>query len=237
MTNRTASAAAVQDAPETSMELLEKAQSGDDAALNQLLQRYIPALDRWSHGRLPAWARDGMDTQDLVQDTLVVAIRHIDTFRCEFEGALQAYLRQAVMNRVRDLLRRAHRRPPPTELSPSIRSASASPLEEAIGVELLEQYEESLGQLRAEEREAIIARIELGQGYEQVAAALGKPSKDAARVAVSRALVRLATTMNAKRASLDRRDAALHGGAREAGHLDNRTPSRAPGHNRRVDGH
>jgi RNA polymerase sigma-70 factor (ECF subfamily) len=181
------------------MELLERARSGDEEALNNLLQRYLPALDRWSHGRLPAWARDGMDTHDLVQDTVVVALRHIGTFRYEFEGALQAYLRQAVMNRVRDVLRRAHRRPPPTELDPSLRSLAASPLEEAIGAELLEQYEESLGELRAEEREAIIARIEMGQDYEQVAVALGKPSKDAARVAVSRALVRLAAIMNAKR--------------------------------------
>lgn len=187
-------------AAETSMELLDRVRSGDDEALNTLLERYIPALDRWSHGRLPAWARDGMDTHDLVQDTVVVALRHIGTFRAEFEGALQAYLRQAVMNRVRDLLRRAHRRPPPTELNASIPSDSASPLEEAIGSELLEQYEESLAELRAEDREAIIARIEMGQDYDQVALALGKPSKDAARVAVSRALVRLAAAMNARRA-------------------------------------
>ena len=181
------------------MELFQRVRAGDEQALSRLLQRYIPALDRWAHGRLPAWARDGMDTQDLVQDTLLVALRHFDTFRYEFEGALQAYLRQAVMNRIRDLLRRAHRKPPPTALDPSIRAASASPLEEAIGAEVLEQYEQALAGLRPEDREAIIARIELGRDYGEVAAALGKPSKDAARVAVSRALVRLATAMNSNR--------------------------------------
>jgi RNA polymerase sigma-70 factor (ECF subfamily) len=182
---------------ETSLELLQKVRSGDADALNRLLERYTPALRRWAHGRLPSWARETSDTQDLVQDTLVQALKHLGTFRPEREGALQAYLRQAVMNRVRDELRRAHRRPPATELNHDIATTSPSPLEEAIGLELLEQYEAALAALRPDEREAIIARVELGQSYAQVAAALDKPTPDAARVAVSRALVRLASKMHA----------------------------------------
>jgi DNA-directed RNA polymerase specialized sigma24 family protein len=72
---------------------------------------------------------------------------------------------------------------------------SASPLEEAIGDEALAQYERALANLRPEEREAIIARIELGQTYEEIATILGKPSSEAARVAVRRAVVRLARKM------------------------------------------
>jgi RNA polymerase sigma-70 factor (ECF subfamily) len=70
-----------------------------------------------------------------------------------------------------------------------------SPLEEAIGREATERYETALATLRPEEREAIIGRIELGYTYEELAAALGKPSGDAARKAAERALVRLVEEM------------------------------------------
>jgi RNA polymerase sigma factor (sigma-70 family) len=182
--------------PESSFDLLQRVRSGDADALNRLLQRYIPALNRWARGRLPHWARDLSDTQDLVQDTVLQALKHLNTFRPERAGALQAYLRQALMNRIRDELRRANRRPPPVELPEAMAAHGASPLEEAVGDEALDQYEKALAGLRQQEREAIIARIELGQTYEEVAAILGKPSAEAARVAVYRALARLAQKMS-----------------------------------------
>jgi RNA polymerase sigma-70 factor, ECF subfamily len=182
--------------PESSFDLLQRVQRGDAEALNRLLQRYMPALNRWARGRLPHWARDLSDTQDLVQDAVIQAMKHLGTFRPQREGALQAYLRQALMNRIRDELRRAHRRPPPTELPEGLATPSASPLEEAIGTEALDLYETALAELHEDEREAIIARVELGQSYQEVAAILGKPSAEAARVAVYRALIRLAQKMH-----------------------------------------
>jgi len=181
--------------PESSFELLERVRTGDKEALDRLLRRYLPALARWASGRLPRWARDVSDTQDLVQDTLIQALKHLHTFQYQREGALQAYLRQAVMNRIRDEIRRAHRHPAQTELAEEVPSTSVSPLEAAIGQEALDRYEAALAQLREEEREAIIARVELRQSYHDVATALGKPSPDAARVAVNRALVKLAEKM------------------------------------------
>jgi RNA polymerase sigma factor (sigma-70 family) len=181
--------------PESSFDLLQRVRSGDAEALNRLLQRYLPALSRWARGRLPHWARDVADTQDLVQDTLIQAMKHLETFRPERTGALQAYLRQALMNRIRDELRRAHRRPAPAELSERLPAASASPLEEAIGQEALDVYEAALAALRPEDREAVIARVELQQSYAEIAAILDKPSAEAARVAVYRALLRLAEKM------------------------------------------
>src|SRR6266850_143764 len=134
--------------PESSFELLERVRTGDKDALDRLLRRYLPALTRWASGRLPRWARDLSDTQDLVQDTVIQALKHLHTFQPEREGALQAYLRQAVMNRIRDEIRRAHRRPPPTELAEDVPSGFASPLEDAIGQEALERYEAALAELR-----------------------------------------------------------------------------------------
>jgi RNA polymerase sigma-70 factor (ECF subfamily) len=180
---------------ETSFELLERSRGGDAEALNRLLERYMPALRRWARGRLPTWARDVSDTQDLVQDTVIQAMKNLDTFRPQRVGALQAYLRQALMNKIRDELRRSARRPARTELPETMPATAASPLEQAIGREALEVYEAALMELRETDREAIIARVELGQSYEEVAAILGKPSAEAARLAVHRAMLRLAEKM------------------------------------------
>ena len=68
-----------------------------------------------------------------------------------------------------------------------------------LGAEHPGDREAALGRLRAEDREAIVARIEFGQSYDELALTLDKPSRDAARVAVSRALVRLAAEMKADR--------------------------------------
>ena len=180
---------------ETSFDLLQRVTSGDEQALEALLRRYMPALRRFARGRLPHWARDISDTQDLVQDTMIQAMKHLHHFRYERPGALQAYLRQALMNRIRDELRRAHRRPAPTELGDTIPERGRSPLEQAIGSEALDAYEAALAELRPEDRDAIIARLELGQSYDEMAPILGKPTSNAARMAVQRAIVRLVEKM------------------------------------------
>ena len=59
----------------------------------------------------------------------------------------------------------------------------------------LERYEAARGKLNPEDRRAIVARCEWGMSHEEVAEALGKPSANAARVAIHRALVRLAEEM------------------------------------------
>jgi RNA polymerase sigma factor (sigma-70 family) len=179
---------------ESSTQLLLRAQEGDADARNTLFARYVPVLQRFARGRLPRWARDARDTGDLVQDSLLQTLKHIGSFRPSRDGALQAYLRQAVMNRIRDEIRKAGRRPKPATV-PDVAADHASPLEEAIGQQALQRYEEALARLRAEDREAIIGRIELGYGYDELAGALDKPTAGAARLAVARALVKLAEEM------------------------------------------
>ena len=53
----------------------------------------------------------------------------------------------------------------------------------------------ALAQLSEEQQEAVILRIEMGFTHDQIAQALGKPSADAARMVVSRAVLRLAAAM------------------------------------------
>src|SRR5438874_8689639 len=169
-------------AVDTTFDLVERAKAGDSDALNHLFARFLPALRRWASGRLPRWTRDLMDTDDLVQETVFRAVKRIDNFESRHEGALQAYLRQAVMNRIRDEVRRTKRSPMATELDENQTDHSDSPLEMAIGHEALERYEAALARLRPEEREAIVARVEMGGSYQELAQVLGKPSADAARM-------------------------------------------------------
>ena len=181
---------------DATVELLNRAQQGDGDAVNLLFSRYLPPLRRWARGRLPQYARDLLETEDLVQETLVHAFRRLKGFEMRHDGALHAYLRQAVINRIRDEVRRAQRRPPPEELEADQHTDNtASPLESAIGTQAVERYEGALARLRDEDRQAIVARVELGLSYAEVAQALGKSSPDAARMAVARALVKLAQEM------------------------------------------
>jgi RNA polymerase sigma-70 factor (ECF subfamily) len=183
---------------ESTLTLLTRARGGDAQALDDLMARYMPALQRWTRGRLPVSARDLADTSDLVQETLIQVFTRIEGFEYRGVGAFQAYLRQAVMNRIRNELRRARRHPQPVVLDEDRPDGGASPLEAAIGAEGVERYEVALEQLREDDRDLIVARLELGLTYAEMADALQKPSADAARMAVGRALVRLAEEMRGR---------------------------------------
>jgi RNA polymerase sigma-70 factor (ECF subfamily) len=163
----------------STVDLLARARSGDLAAVEILFQRCLPPLCRWARGRLPAYARGMAETQDLVQEVALRALHNLSGFTPCHQGALQAYLRQALANRIRDEIRHPRRQPALVALSDAEPDASTSPLERAIGAEAVQRYERALASLRDVDREAIVARIELQQSYEEIAVALGKPTANA----------------------------------------------------------
>ena len=178
------------------IELLERFKKGDEEAVGILVERSIPLLKRWARGRLPPWARSLAETQDLVQNAVLRALPHLKNFEAKHPGALQAYLRQAVNNHIRDEIRKVKVRSPASPVTDDHPDAGPSPLERAIGQQSLERYEAALKTLRPVDREAIIARVELQQSYDEIAIALGKPTADAARMAVVRALRNLLQAMS-----------------------------------------
>ena len=180
----------------TSLALLHRARQGERAALDELFERYVPFLRRLARGRVPRWMRNGVETADLVQDTLLHAFRRVNHFEPRGNGAMRAYLRQALHNRIQNMRRDAMRRPMATSLDAvDVAVDGASPLEELLSAEERARYLSALDELRAEDREAIVGRFELGYSFEQLSAVLGKPSADAARMAVRRAVVRLSEAM------------------------------------------
>lgn len=181
-----------------SEELLLRVSSGDDGALDQLLARYLPRLHRWARRRVPPWARSAADTADFVQDAVLRTLGHLPAFRPEHPGALFGYLRRALTNRMRDQFRHAARHPAPAGLDGGARHVAdggASPLDAAVRAEDRARYRAALGRLRTADRQAVVASIEYGYTYAQIALVLDKPSAEAARVAVRRALLKLGEEM------------------------------------------
>jgi RNA polymerase sigma-70 factor (ECF subfamily) len=183
------------ESAESSFDLLQRARTGDDEAVDQLCARYLPRLRRWAHGRLPLGARDLLDTEDLAQEVLLQTVKRLQTFEPQHEGAFRGYIRQALLNRLRDEARRVRRHAPAAPLDDAHAADEPSPLEIAIGRQAMDRYEAALGRLKPLEREMVIARLELGFTAAELAAEFGKPTAAAAQMAVSRALVRIAEEM------------------------------------------
>jgi RNA polymerase sigma factor (sigma-70 family) len=181
---------------DSTLDVLKRAQKGDERAASVLIERALPSVRRWAHGRLPPYARSHGDTEDVVQDAFLGTLRRIKKFEHRTVGGLQAYLRQAVINRVRDLIRGSLRSGGGSvPLDADARDWNPSPLEAAIMREQLDRFLEALRRLRPADRQVIVWRLELGYTAEEIAAKLGK-SKAAAGMTISRAMTRLATAMD-----------------------------------------
>lgn len=176
---------------ESTMELVVRAKAGDRNATEALLERCLPQLRRWAHGRLPAAARGNLDTNDLVQDAAMNLLRRLEYFEPRHVGAMQAYLRQSVINRIRDEVRRIGRNAPPVELPDDHPSDRTSPLESAIKAEAYDRYRTALETLQPKDRELVVARVEVQWSVAEIAHRFNIVTVDAARMAVSRAIKRL----------------------------------------------
>ena len=186
------------DLRESTATLLAQHKQGDSHARDRLLARYLPILRRWAHGRLPATARDLNDTDDLVQITLISALKHLDHFESRHEGALLAYLRTALLNAMRSELRRVGRTgladvtPSHQDQSQRIEGTLNLISEDATQLDGDQwiDYERALAKLAPSKREAVLLRLEFGMSYAEIAAALERPSEAAAAMMVTRAVSR-----------------------------------------------
>lgn len=175
--------------------LILRAGNGDRAALSQLHDRYRPILARMAHGRLPSVARGLKETDDLVQETLIAAFRHLEHFEYRREGAFLAYLRKILMNQIRQEIRANGKKGTTEPLHDGHVDPGRSPAQVVAGREVMERYEQALARLSSVQREAVIMRIELGFSWDEVAEAVERPSAGAARMLVARAVKRIATDM------------------------------------------
>lgn len=184
---------------ESTSELLSRARQGDERARNRLFERFMPLVRQFARRRIPSRIRDLTDTDDLVQETLLRAFKHVEDFEPRGEGAFFAYLRRILVNRIADEIRRVNRRPVTGPLPEDLADAGRTPLELASGHETVEAYEAALETLPEDQRHAVILRVDFGCSHREVADILGRPSANAARMLVARGLVSLAERMGRKR--------------------------------------
>jgi RNA polymerase sigma factor (sigma-70 family) len=184
---------------ESSISLLHRAQAGDRGALGTLYDRYFPRLSRWASGRLSPGAHHLQETSDIVQEVLIQFFAKVQAIQLRHDAALMAYLRTAILNRIRDASRRAARRPeghaPASLRESALKSPSPTPFETCLAADTAERYEEALGLLEEDERAAVILRVEMDYSNAEIAAALESVSVDAARMFTHRAILKLAKAM------------------------------------------
>lgn len=165
------------------------------AALERALATLLPFFQRWTHGRLPRYARRRMDTGDLVQEAVVGVLRNLGELDTADPVALRRYLIVAIQNRICDEVRRANLGEVTNGVSPTAADSRPSPLDDAIEDENRRQYRRALLQLSDQDRALLVGRIDMCLSYEELAIATGRPSPDAARNATRRAALRLARLM------------------------------------------
>jgi len=180
---------------DSTLHVLERAQGGDTAAARVLMERALPSVRRWARGRLPKYARGDADTEDVVQDAFLGTFKNFARFRHHAVGGLHSYLRRAVINRIRDLIRSSKRHAIQVEVDADPPDWMPSPLERAILRERVEHFLQALTRLRPADRQVVVWRLELGYSPQEIAARLGK-SEAAAAMTVSRAMTRLAKELN-----------------------------------------
>lgn len=126
--------------------------------------------------------------------TLLRAFNQLGRFESQGEGSFMAYLRQILLNRVKEELRRAGRRPQGTERL-DLPDGQAGVSTQLQAWQTLDRYERALECLPARAREAVVLRLEFDLPYAEIAEEIGAPTPDAARMAVGRALKTLAEAM------------------------------------------
>lgn len=177
------------------VDLLSDARAGHRSALELLFSRQYEALRRWTRGRLPSWARGTADTADIVQDALVRVLGRVDRIDVRGKGALAAYLRRAIQNRILDEMRYVGLRPAADLETVQLRDPAPSAVDRIAVEQDQQRYKAALGRLSEMERALIVGAIELGYNHEQLALATGKPTAGAARVALTRAIAHLVEEM------------------------------------------
>ena len=176
--------------------LLSRLRDGDRSAADQLVRRVEPMLKRWAHGRLPPNLRDENDTADLVQLALMRAFARADQFDSRHAGAFYGYLRQTLMNVLRDALRERKLAPEREDDSALalLPAASGSALEATLGREGAIAYEQALQELPPHYQALVVMRFEFGMSFPEMGEELGE-SPDAVRVRLQRALKKMSDVL------------------------------------------
>lgn len=173
-------------------QLLDAARAGDDSALGRLLDHYRPFLLAIARRHLDADLRAKGGASDLVQDTLLLAFRHIGQFRGRSEEQLREWLRQMLKNECADFRRRhraAKRRAVEVPLSAApggaperVADAAPSPGSAFARREDRDRLEATIGRLPAAWREVLVLRYRDGLSFAEIGERTGRSENAAEKL-------------------------------------------------------
>ena len=186
--------------------LVTLAKAGDQPAIEQLCRVYGERVRRIIRLRIDRKLRPKIDSVDVVQDALVLALAGLKNFTYRDEGDFLRWLSRIAENKLRDILDKFHadkrdiRREIPFKREETDTEGNsfgvAGPLQTTtpsvllVRKEQLDRLERAIDNLKPEHREVIfLSRIER-LSHEEIAAKLGK-SKGAVAMLLSRALIAL----------------------------------------------
>lgn len=192
---------------EKTLDLVERAQRDDSAALEQLFERYLPRVRNIAAIRLGRARRELLDIDDVAQEAMLDAFRGLDRFDLDSDGKFCNWLATIVENRIRMTLRAgsAIKRgsgnvqrfadAPKTMHASQLQGDGSTPSMHAAGSELTEQMETGLQQLSEEYREVIVQRVFCQMTFSEIAESMQLRNGDAVRSVYTKALLALRTHM------------------------------------------
>lgn len=164
-------------------ELVTAYRAGDERAAARLVERHAPSVARFLYSS--GAVKDELD--DLVQETLFRAFRRIESWRAE--SGLRSWLFSIAGNLLKDEARKRKGRTVLSLADHDLPSTSA-PDGELEADEAADRIRDALAKLPRLQREVFLRRVQLGEGYDDIAKALGT-TPGAARVHYHHAVKRL----------------------------------------------
>ena len=189
--------------------LVALAKEGDEAAVNQLCSVYGERVRRIIRLRLDQRLRPKLDSVDVVQDALILALDGLKDFTYKNEGDFLRWLSKIAENRLRDIFDKFHanKRDVHKEIpfkkegrntdGGSIGAAgpmrTTTPSVIACKKEALDRLEKALDELKPEYKEIIVLKRIEGLSHAEIAERLGK-NTGAVRMLLARAMAALTIT-------------------------------------------
>jgi DNA-directed RNA polymerase specialized sigma24 family protein len=193
--------------PRDSVELVRNGQHGDVGAVNELLKRYMPRMQRVIGLLLCPWQRVRIDPDDVLQETMIVATRRLPELDVRTASGIHRWLARIVAFKIQEQLEYlgAAKRDPgrerrmradewdSTDTGVVVAFAGPTPSEVLARRELDEQVDEHVARLEPPDfREVILLRDYQEAAWEEIRVRLGRPSIAAVKDLHERARKRLA---------------------------------------------
>ncbi len=186
--------------------LVALAKEGDESALNQLCSVYSERVRRIIRLRLDQKLRPKLDSVDVVQDALILALRGLKDFTYRNEGDFLRWLSRIAENKLRDIFdkfhadkRDVHKEIPFKKVGRSTEGGSfgaAGPMRTttpsviACRKEALDKLEQALDELKPEYKQVVVLKRIEGLSHAEIAERLGKKT-GAVRMLLARAMAAL----------------------------------------------